>query len=80
MDEVGHPRPVVGDPEPGAAAAAGDDASGVQQAVVFGRESVMRNQEVAACVVGAPQVNEIDLLQFCRMALSAWQVPNSDAE
>jgi long-chain acyl-CoA synthetase len=49
--------------------------SGVWQAVVFGRESLMRNQEVAACVVAAPQVNEIDLVQFCRTALSAWQVP-----
>jgi long-chain acyl-CoA synthetase len=49
--------------------------SGVRQAVVFGRESAMRNQEVAACVVATPQVNEIDLLLYCRTALSAWQVP-----
>jgi long-chain acyl-CoA synthetase len=49
--------------------------SGVRQAVVFGRESVMRNQEVVACVVAARQVNETDLLQHCRTALSAWQVP-----
>ena len=32
--------------------------TGVQQAVVFGRESSLRNQEVAACVVGGPGVTE----------------------
>jgi acyl-coenzyme A synthetase/AMP-(fatty) acid ligase len=49
--------------------------SGVQQAVVFGRESALRNEEVAACVVVSPHVTEGDLLRFCRAALSAWQVP-----
>jgi acyl-CoA synthetase (AMP-forming)/AMP-acid ligase II len=49
--------------------------TGVRQAVVFGRESALRNEEVAACVVATPMVNETDLLQFCRGALSSWQVP-----
>jgi acyl-CoA synthetase (AMP-forming)/AMP-acid ligase II len=50
---------------------------GVRQAVVFGRPAGpgLRNEEVAACVVASPQVNETDLLRFCRSALSAWQVP-----
>jgi acyl-coenzyme A synthetase/AMP-(fatty) acid ligase len=48
---------------------------GVRQAVVFGRESVLRNEEVAACVVAAPDVSETDLLRFCRGALSSWQAP-----
>ena len=47
---------------------------GVRQAVVFGRESTLRNEEVAACVV-ASGVTERELLEFCRGALSAWQVP-----
>jgi acyl-coenzyme A synthetase/AMP-(fatty) acid ligase len=49
--------------------------SGVRQAVVFGRESALRNEEVTACVVASAQVSESDLLQFCRATLSAWQVP-----
>jgi acyl-CoA synthetase (AMP-forming)/AMP-acid ligase II len=49
--------------------------SGVRQAVVFGRGSTLRNEEVAACVVAAPGVSETDLLHFCRGALSTWQVP-----
>jgi long-chain acyl-CoA synthetase len=49
--------------------------TGVRQAVVFGRESALRNEEVSACVVAAPDVSETDLLQFCRGALSTWQVP-----
>jgi long-chain acyl-CoA synthetase len=51
---------------------------GVRQAVVFGRPAVvgaLRNEEVAACVVASPHVSERGLLQFCRTALSAWQVP-----
>jgi acyl-coenzyme A synthetase/AMP-(fatty) acid ligase len=48
---------------------------GVRQAVVFGRASPLRNEEVAACVVAAPGVTEVDLLQFCRSGLSGWQVP-----
>src|SRR6266545_1747734 len=52
--------------------------TGVRQAVVFGRPAgagALRNEEVAACVVAAPNVSETDLLQFCRGALSTWQVP-----
>jgi long-chain acyl-CoA synthetase len=49
--------------------------TGVRQAVAFGRESALRNEEVAACVVATPEVNETDLLQFCRGILSPWQVP-----
>jgi len=49
--------------------------TGVRQAVVFGRESVLRNQEVVACVAATPDVSETDLLQFCRGALSSWEVP-----
>jgi long-chain acyl-CoA synthetase len=49
--------------------------NGVRQAVVFGRESALRNEEVTACVVASAEVSESDLLQFCRAALSAWQVP-----
>ncbi|HEU5246387.1 MAG TPA: class I adenylate-forming enzyme family protein [Candidatus Udaeobacter sp.] len=49
--------------------------TGVRQAVAFGRESALRNEEVAACVVVAQNVSEADLLQFCRSALSTWQVP-----
>jgi long-chain acyl-CoA synthetase len=48
---------------------------GVRQAVVFGRASALRNEEVAACVVASPGVNEADLLEFCRHGLSGWQVP-----
>jgi len=48
---------------------------GVQAAVVFGRVSTLRNEEVVACVVAAPQVRETELLEFCRQRLSGWQVP-----
>ena len=48
---------------------------GVRQAVVFGRQSTVRNEEVAACVVASPHISESDLLRFCRTGLSAWQVP-----
>ena len=50
---------------------------GVRQAVVFGRPAGarLRNEEVAACVVGSPKVSENDLLRFCRTSLSGWQVP-----
>ena len=48
---------------------------GVRQAVVFGRKSRARNEEVAACVVAQPDVRIADLLQFCRGRLSGWQVP-----
>lgn len=49
--------------------------AGVRQAVVFGRESRLRNQEVAACVVTDGTVTEAALLAFCRERLSGWQVP-----
>ena len=49
--------------------------SGVREAVVFGRESALRNEEVAACVVTNAELRERDLLEFCRGRLSAWQVP-----
>jgi long-chain acyl-CoA synthetase len=48
---------------------------GVTAAVVFGRASALRNEEVAACVVAAQSVAEAALLQFCRERLSGWQVP-----
>jgi acyl-CoA synthetase (AMP-forming)/AMP-acid ligase II len=48
---------------------------GVRQAVVFGRESALRNEEVAACVVADVDVSENALLEFCRAGLSGWQVP-----
>jgi acyl-CoA synthetase (AMP-forming)/AMP-acid ligase II len=49
--------------------------AGVQAAVVFGRESILRNEEVTACVVAEDGVREADLLEFCRGRLSGWQVP-----
>jgi acyl-CoA synthetase (AMP-forming)/AMP-acid ligase II len=48
---------------------------GVRQAVVFGRASTLRNEEVTACVVASPAVSEVELLEFCRRGLSGWQVP-----
>jgi len=47
---------------------------GVREAVVFGRESERRNQEVAACVV-AKGLTEEELLAHCRARLSSWQAP-----
>ena len=49
--------------------------AGVREAVVFGRPSSQRNEEVAACVVAAKEVKESDLLESCRRRLSGWQVP-----
>ena len=49
--------------------------SGVRQAVVFGRESALRNEEIAACVVADVDVREADLLEFCRSQLSGWEAP-----
>lgn len=49
--------------------------AGVRAAVVFGRESILRNEEVAACVVTEECVREADLLEHCRARLSGWQVP-----
>jgi acyl-coenzyme A synthetase/AMP-(fatty) acid ligase len=48
---------------------------GVREAIVFGRGSALRNEEVAACVVADPPVNQTELLEFCRTRLSGWQVP-----
>ncbi|MGH8163597.1 MAG: class I adenylate-forming enzyme family protein, partial [Rhodanobacteraceae bacterium] len=47
----------------------------VWQAVVFGRASALRNQEVVACVVASSPTDEAALLEFCREQLSGWQVP-----
>jgi long-chain acyl-CoA synthetase len=49
--------------------------TGVRQAVVFGCPSLLRNEEVAACVVADVDLVEANLLEFCRAELSAWQVP-----
>jgi long-chain acyl-CoA synthetase len=49
--------------------------AGVREAIVFGRKSSLRNEEVAACVVAEPNVREFELLTFCRTRLSGWQVP-----
>src|SRR5438094_3669305 len=49
--------------------------SGVHQAVVFGRASILRNEEVVACVVAASGVSEAELLEVCRRELTTWQVP-----
>ena len=50
---------------------------GVRQAVAFGRPAGagLRNEEVAACVVADVDLSENELLEFCRRALSGWQVP-----
>jgi len=48
---------------------------GIRQAIAFGRESAVRNEEVAACVMGDVDVDGGCLLEFCRKNLSAWQVP-----
>jgi len=56
---------------------------GVRQAVAFGRESTLRNEEVAACVVVdvdpstglRTSLSENELLEFCRGGLIGWQVP-----
>jgi len=47
---------------------------GVRAAIVFGRESERRNEEIAACVV-AKGLSERELLAHCRARLSSWQVP-----
>ena len=46
-----------------------------EQAVVFGRASSLRHQEVVACVVASEETQEAALLEFCRARLSGWQVP-----
>jgi long-chain acyl-CoA synthetase len=47
---------------------------GVRAAIVFGRESERRNEEIVACVV-AKSLSERELLAHCRARLSSWQVP-----
>lgn len=48
---------------------------GVREAVVFGRKSSLRHEEVAACVVANSELSENELLRICRQRLSGWQVP-----
>src|SRR5437660_4283099 len=50
---------------------------GVRQAVAFRRPAGagLRNEEVAACVGAKVDLRENELMEFCRTALSAWQVP-----
>lgn len=48
---------------------------GVREAIVFGRGSALRNEEVAACIVADQSVEQTALLDFCRRRLSGWQVP-----
>ena len=48
---------------------------GIREAIVFGRRSLVRNQEVAACVVGNSGLSENEVLRVCRRRLSGWQVP-----
>lgn len=38
--------------------------SGVRQAVVFGRESALRNEDIAACVVADVDVREATFWNF----------------
>ena len=49
--------------------------AGVREAIAFGRKSSQRNEEVVACVVVTGEINEAQLLEFCRTRLSGWQVP-----
>jgi long-chain acyl-CoA synthetase len=48
---------------------------GVRRAIAFGCPSVLRNEEVVACVVADVDLSEAELLEFCRTELSPWQVP-----
>src|SRR5438270_2615139 len=58
-------------------------APGVRKAIAFGRESRLRNEEVAVCVVAdvdpgtglTNNLRESDLLAYCRGSLSPWQMP-----
>ncbi len=49
--------------------------TGVKQAIVFGRQSALRNQEVVACVVAGVGLTESSILEFCRRRLSGWRAP-----
>ncbi|MDQ6913863.1 MAG: acyl--CoA ligase, partial [Verrucomicrobiota bacterium] len=46
---------------------------GIREAVVFGKQSTLRNEEVAACVVAEKEIVESELLDFCRSRLTGWQ-------
>jgi len=48
---------------------------GIRQAIAFGRESSLRNEEVAVCAVVETGVSEKELIEFCGKRLSAWQMP-----
>jgi long-chain acyl-CoA synthetase len=48
---------------------------GVKQAIVFGRQSARRNEEVVACVVARANLSEAQLMEHCRERLSGWQAP-----
>lgn len=48
---------------------------GVREAIAFGKKSLQRNEEVAACVVTNGKVSVTEMIEFCRARLSAWQVP-----
>ena len=48
---------------------------GVEQAIVFGRKSQVRNEEIAACVVARPGISETHLLSLCRSRMSEREVP-----
>jgi len=48
---------------------------GVKQAIVFGRQSARRNEEVVACVVAGANLSEAQLMEHCRERLSGWQAP-----
>lgn len=48
---------------------------GIRAAIVFGRESARRNEEVAACIAADGDLAETAVLEFCRQRLNGWQVP-----
>lgn len=49
--------------------------AGVKEAIVFGRVSARRNEEVAACIVTEQKLSEDEVRAFCGRRLSGWQVP-----
>ncbi len=48
---------------------------GVREAVVFGRPSRVRNEDILACVVTDQSTTEAELVRVCRAHLTGWQVP-----
>ena len=46
---------------------------GVEEAVVFGIPSLLRNEEAIACIVGS--IPQTDLLQQAQALLGVWQIP-----